>query len=425
MIVPLLSPPVAGRGATTAAAIAAVLAALSFDAATATATAQHAGYDGAHMAGTGAPDGLMPHHTMPQNAMSGTVSGTMPGTMSGTMSGGMSVHGHPHHAPPPAGVMGAHMVGKGRFMTMYSARIMRMGESRIGTRRVSPEEIVSSVPNAYFGLPMQPRTLRVAPKHMTMQGHMFSLRYGLTNDLNISVMARYIEKEMVMTTYAGPAGTVPLVDNVGKTKGLGDTVMALTANLYKRRGQQVHVAAGLSLPTGSITEEGTMIMPNGQEALRRRPYGMQLGSGTYDFMPTLTYLGRQGAFSWGAQYKARLPLEEANDEGWRFGNRHMVTGWVGYAFAPRLNGTLRVAGSTSGTIKGFDDDIMGPFQGTHTEFYGGERIEVFAGMNGHLKLEGFGMARIGVEAGVPVYQNLNGPQLERDWSLAATVGVHF
>jgi hypothetical protein len=35
------------------------------------------------------------------------------------------------------------------------------------------------------------------------------------------------------------------------------------------------------------------------------------------------------------------------------------------------------------------------------------------------------MLRLGLEAGVPVYQNLNGPQLERDWSLTLTLAAQF
>jgi len=30
-----------------------------------------------------------------------------------------------------------------------------------------------------------------------------------------------------------------------------------------------------------------------------------------------------------------------------------------------------------------------------------------------------------VEAGVPLYQNLNGPRLERDWSLTLTLTAQF
>ena len=54
----------------------------------------------------------------------------------GMMPGAMQ-QGHDHMNPPPAGVMGAHIVGKGKVMLMYTPMFMKMDGSRIGTRRVA------------------------------------------------------------------------------------------------------------------------------------------------------------------------------------------------------------------------------------------------------------------------------------------------
>jgi hypothetical protein len=35
------------------------------------------------------------------------------------------------------------------------------------------------------------------------------------------------------------------------------------------------------------------------------------------------------------------------------------------------------------------------------------------------------MARLGFEVGKPVYENTNGPQLSRDWSLQLTASTRF
>ena len=54
---------------------------------------------------------------------------------------------------------------------------------------------------------------------------------------------------------------------------------------------------------------------------------MQLGSGTYDLLPGLTYLGQSDEWSWGVQTIETLRLGR-NDEGYTLGDNLMATGWV-------------------------------------------------------------------------------------------------
>ena len=51
---------------------------------------------------------------------------------------------------------------------------------------------------------------------------------------------------------------------------------------------QIHLNAGISLPTGSIDVEDQGLLP----------YPMQLGSGIYDLLPGITYNGQAHQFSW-------------------------------------------------------------------------------------------------------------------------------
>lgn len=67
----------------------------------------------------------------------------------------------------------------------------------------------------------------------------------------------------------------------------------------------LHFNAGLSLPTGSIDkQDATPMGPNS-----KLPYPVQLGSGTYDLLPGLTYNGQDRDLSWGAQSSQRNHLE--------------------------------------------------------------------------------------------------------------------
>ena len=58
-----------------------------------------------------------------------------------------------------------------------------------------------------------------------------------------------------------------------------------------------------------------------------------------------------------------------------------------------------------------------------TRLYGGDIATISAGMNFTPKqLPG---QELGVEFGMPVYQDLNGPQMERDWYVTAGWALRF
>ena len=50
---------------------------------------------------------------------------------------------------------------------------------------------------------------------------------------------------------------------------------------------------------------------------------------------------------------------------------------------------------------------------------GGRRLDILAGINLFLPGGGFGANRLALEAGLPVYEHLDGPQMSADWSLTA------
>lgn len=328
----------------------------------------------------------------------------------------------------PIGVMGDHMHKAGEWMLSY--RYMRMGMegNRIGTDEVSPEYIVNTVPNRFFGMPMQPPTLRVVPTEMTMDMHMFGAMYAPTNWLTLMAMANYISKDMTHITFEAMPGADGEIDRIGgfttRSEGFGDTTLtALVRLLDKPRvdgHDHVHINLGLSLPTGSITERDDVFTPMGMTTTLRLPYAMQLGSGTFDLLPGITYTGRKGDFSWGAQYRATIRLEDENDEGYRLGNIHEATAWIAYQWEPWISTSLRIAGSTQGDIKGIDPEIMAPVQTADPANYGGDRVSLLAGINlvgqeGDLRGH-----RLAFEIGAPIYEDLNGPQMETDWTF--TVG---
>jgi len=81
---------------------------------------------------------------------------------------------------------------------------------------------------------------------------------------------------------------------------------------------------------------------------------MQLGSGTYDIVPGLTWTAQDDDVSTGAQLLFRHPLNE-NDRGYRRGTRADLTAWVAQEFNEQASGSVRLAYARWKDISGFDD----------------------------------------------------------------------
>lgn len=331
------------------------------------------------------------------------------------------------HGTLPAGVYGAGMVCEGQSMLMYTPTYMSMQGNYIGTDKVSAATLLAMPNQMKSTTGVGPNYLRMVPQSMDAQMHMLHYMYGISDAINIMVMGNYIQKDMTMTTYSNPGSMAPYPHVVGTrtytTEGFGDVSVIGMFRLYQDSVNHVHINLGLGLPTGSTTENMNMLSPAGGYMLMRASYGMQIGTGTYNFLPGLYYTGNLEKWSWGAAYRGFFPLD--SDQGYHWGDYNELTGWLGYTFYPGITATGRIAGSVQDSIQGRDLQIFGGMQGANPAYYGGERVDLFGGIEIAGKEFGLGHTRLAIEAGAPVYQNLNGPQIGRDWQLNAALGVRF
>jgi hypothetical protein len=313
----------------------------------------------------------------------------------------------------PIGVMGDHMHNKGEWMLSYRMMHGEMEDSRDGTSDLSPETIATTIPNRFFGNPGQPATLRMVPLRMEKDVHMVGAMYAPSDVVTLMAMGKYIDKEMEMLVFQGGAGTNTLGTTKAQSKGFGDVKMSSHIRLFENANHHVHLNAGLSLPTGSIKKSDTVLTPMNMQSKMRLAYGMQLGSGTYDVLPGLTYTGHGDKWGWGAQYMGTLRLGR-NSQDYSLGNKHQVTAWGSYLFTPAVSLSARITGDTEGKIDGMDSNIMGASQTADPDNYGGKRISASLGLNTVVTGGVFKGHRFSIEGTLPVYQNLNGPQLKRD-----------
>lgn len=313
----------------------------------------------------------------------------------------------------PIGVMAEHTHKKGEWMLSYRYQFMSMQGNRVGKDGVSPETIVTTIPNRFFGSPMQPPTLRVVPIEMDMEMHMFGGMYAPTDWLTLMVMGMYVRKDMNHVTFAGAMGTTRLGEFTTRSSGFGDTRVTGMFDIFEGQHHRMQLNLGVSLPTGSIKETDEVLTPMNTTPVLRLPYAMQLGSGTWDLLPGVVYAGKYEKWGWGAQYVGTIRTGK-NDQGYSLGDRHLFTAWGSYRWLDWLSNSIRVEAEHSGRIEGIDRTIMAPVQTADPDNYGGDTASVLFGFNLAGQRGVLRNHRLALEVGLPVYQNLNGPQLETD-----------
>ncbi len=311
----------------------------------------------------------------------------------------------------PIGVMGDHLHKKGEFMLSYRFMNMKMEDNADATDDLSPETIVTTVPNRFFGMPMQPPTLRVVPTEMTMKMHMFGLMYAPADWITLMAMVMIVNREMSHITFQGGMGTNELGTFTTEASGLGDTRLSALIKLLESGNHRLHVNAGISLPTGSITEEDDILTPMDMRPTVRIPYPMQLGSGTFDLLPGITYYSHSNNIGWGAQMMANLRLGE-NDEGYSLGNIFQATAWGSYMWAPWISTAARLSYLQRSKIDGIDPEIVAPVQTADPDFQGGRRLDGMVSLN-LIGQSGFiRNHRLALEYGGPLAQYVYGPQMK-------------
>lgn len=315
----------------------------------------------------------------------------------------------------PIGVMADHRHNQGEWMVSLRHMEMNMSGSRDGTNSLSADEIATTSPNLFFGETGQPPTLRVIPTEMPMRMTMAGAMYGLSDKITLMGMTSYVKKDMSHLTYQGGAGTTVLGEFETSAEGFGDSTIGAIIGLDdgQKLGHQLNVGIALTLSTGSNTETDDIQTPMGATPTVRLPYPMQLGTGTFDFKPSLTWFDRSGKIGWGAQASARVPLSK-NDEGYRFGNRAEGTAWIAYEPAYWLSLSTRLKAVSQGRIRGIDDTIVAPVQTANPANAGGETIEALFGINLAGQKGALKGHRLALEVGLPLLRDLNGPQLETD-----------
>jgi len=284
-----------------------------------------------------------------------------------------------------------HVHKAGSWMFEYRFMRMEMEDLLAGSNKVSATDVAkmgSIYKNASGG------TYMMAPTDMTMDMHMLMGMYSQTDDLSWMLMLNYLDNEMNMVAMSG-------AKSVMNSSGLGDVELGAMYKLYDKDASQLLANLGLSFPTGSINKI------NSQGIL---PYAMQLGSGTYDLKPSVTYRNNFDRWSMGFQGSYTFRLNK-NDQNYDLGNRANGQAWLKVNPFKGASISGRVTFSDWQSINGSARDITAMRRNMSPTFddlnSGGQRWDASIGISymfesGHM---------LGAEYGLPIQQDLDGLQM--------------
>lgn len=334
--------------------------------------------------------------------------------------------GQGHDDNSPLGVMGDHTYQADEVMLSYRYGIMEMNGNLDGSTTASTRDILDA-------------GFMMAPTSMRMEMHMIGAIYGVSNSITLMAMLPLKRMEMISEM---PMPDMPnmIMRRKALSSGAGDLKLTGIVPLWAAgdHSRMLKLTAGLSIPTGSIKETGAGRNMAGEMPMRLA-YPMQMGSGTFDLLPGLTYLAQRDGWSWGAQANSVIRLGE-NGEGYSLSNRIQATAWYSRKLSDMLSASARIEGATWGNIDG-QDAAMNPMMSPNAraDLRGGERIEILFGLNLNFDetIDRLNKAfdetaekspetvNLAIEIGFPIHQDLDGPQMENDWRLMIGLQLGF
>ncbi|MDJ0836573.1 MAG: transporter [Acidobacteriota bacterium] len=286
-----------------------------------------------------------------------------------------------------------HTHPKGEWMLSFRYMQMEMNGLRNGTTDLSEQDVLGNY--------------MITPRNMTMDMYMIGLMYGVREDLTVMVMSSYKTMSMDHLTRMGGTFTT-------ESEGMGDTKLTALFSIYKKKVHRFVLDAGVSLPTGSIdVRDATPMGPD-----TKLPYPMRLGSGTYDGIAGVTYLGLKKDWSWGAKLGGVLRFSDNSDD-YHLGDQIGLVGWVSRRWNKWITTTIRTDGNHSGDIEGADPALNPRMVPTaDPDLRASDIVSVGLGLNLHIPKGSLQNHRFSLEYREPVYQDLDGPQLKHDQQLS-------
>ena len=216
----------------------------------------------------------------------------------------------------------------------------------------------------------------MVPTAMDMRMHMFGVMFAPHDKITLMGMTSYQQRSMEMEgshQHATGHHDHPVGMHEMSSAGIGDVKLESLLTLWKRHNFTFLGNVGVSFPTGSITQQtddGSIL-----------PYPMQLGSGSFEARPGVTFFGTRGNWSYGGQFRGVFPLQ-TNSNKHRLGNSVTATTWGARRVNNWISLSARLLFSHKGSISGNHPDLDPSRSPSHRpDFQGFNRLDVAISSN--------------------------------------------
>jgi hypothetical protein len=243
---------------------------------------------------------------------------------------------------------------------------------------------------------------------------MFLLEYATSEDLTFQAVLPVTQRRIVYTDAVGNRSVADSTD-------ISDIQLWALYVIQRSENQQIHLNMGFQAPTSVFDTPGTVPSPTSPQLT----YPVRVGDGTWDFLPGITYRGQSDDWTWGLQGLGIVRFG-LNRYGYRLGDEGDFNGWISRRITDSMSLSTRLNGHVWGNITGEDSRLNPNLTPTNrTNMQGGQQINILFGVNfvipdGFLKGQ-----RLGVEGGLPIYQWLDGPQLQQKYEIWTNLTLMF
>lgn len=257
----------------------------------------------------------------------------------------------------------------------------------------------------------------VLPIEIIQRVHLLNVGYQVADRLFLDLQLSYVQQETCHIS------AVPGFDQfIIKSHGVGDTTIGLNYMLWRDTNEILYAGAALSIPTGDINKTGRTPRDANKDTLL--PYTMQVGSGTFDFNPSLNYIRHIGKFEWANNLQGTIRMGK-NYHDYSLSHRAVFKTTLSYEWFPFLYPSVKLLGHYWDRIHGQDNDLLAPNGSypapvTHPDLFGGRKVDLLFGLRIPISSGIMKGQSLEVEGGLPIYQYLNGPQPGEQWRLAAS-----
>ena len=316
---------------------------------------------------------------------------------------GMESHSnHTAKMHGPIGLMGDHLLRKGKFMVSIRYMKMSMDQNYIDSQEVSDEEILQ-LPNPN-GMPIN---LSVVPQKMDMDMIMLGTMYAPTDHITLMSMAAFNSKSMSLRTYQPMMKRNAIGDFTTKSSDLSMVNLSALLKIFDQDGSKFHAQLGIQKDVGKNNINGQALMPMGSFGSVVMPYGMQGGDKSLSILSAVTFTRSYGNWKFGGQIRSKKNIQSKE---WNYGDSDELNLWTQRDLNNISAWSLRLKVQDVKSIDGLDKYIKAPVQTANPINYGGKKVSLGVGINILLS-----KGTIGLEAYKPISRDLNGPQMGMDW----------